>query len=191
MHSIFLITFLFSFLFVNNTFAQFGGPKDLLKIETYKSLDKISPGGEFKFAVKVIIKDSWHINSNKPYEDFLIPTEFNIEENPYFKLKKIVYPNPQDVKLAFSDKPLSVLQNEILIGTLVETSDQIKQGEYPLAVVINYQACNDRVCLPPSSVKDTIVIRIAEQGDFIKEINQDIFKNINLSYSAAEVKQAE
>ncbi|HSR18606.1 MAG TPA: protein-disulfide reductase DsbD domain-containing protein, partial [Ignavibacteriaceae bacterium] len=143
------ITFLISVFSANNIFAQFGGPKDLLKIESYKSLDKISPGGEFKIAAKINIKETWHINSNKPYEDFLIPTEFNIEENPYFKLRKIVYPNPQDVKLAFSDKPLSVLQNEILIGTLVETSDQIKQGEYPLPVVINYQACNDRVCLPP------------------------------------------
>jgi len=190
MHPIIFTTFLFSLLFFNNIFAQFGAPKDLLKIEAYKSLDKISPGGEFKIAAKINIKETWHINSDKPYEDFLIPTEFNIEENPYFKLKKIVYPNPQDVKLAFSDKPLSVLQNEILIGALVETSDQIKQGEYPLPVVINYQACNDRVCLPPSSVKDTIMIRIAEKGDFIKEINQDIFKDINLSYSAAEVNQA-
>ncbi len=190
MHPIIFTTFLFSLLFFNNIFAQFGAPKDLLKIEAYKSLDKISPGGEFKLAAKINIKETWHINSDKPYEDFLIPTEFNIEENPYFKLKKIVYPNPQDVKLAFSDKPLSVLQNEILIGALVETSDQIKQGEYPLPVVINYQACNDRVCLPPSSVKDTIMIRIAEKGDFIKEINQDIFKDINLSYSASEVNQA-
>lgn len=189
MYLITLITLLISVFSANNIFAQFGGPKDLLKIETYKSLDKISPGGEFKLAAKINIKETWHINSDKPYEDFLIPTEFNIEENPYFKLKKIEYPDPQDVKLAFSDKPLSVLQNEILIGALVETSDQIKQGEYPLAVVINYQACNERVCLPPSSVKDTIMIRIAEQGDFIKEINQDIFRDINLSYSAAEVNQ--
>jgi thiol:disulfide interchange protein DsbD len=188
MHSLWIIVFLSVFSF-NNAFAQFGGPKDLIKIETYKSLDKIHPGGEFKLAAKINIKDNWHINSNKPYEEFLIPTELTIKNNPNFKLKSSVYPNPHDVRLSFSDKPLSVWENEIVIGSLVEASKEIKPGEYPLIVVLNYQACNDRICLPPSSVEDTIVVKSAGKGDIVKEINQEIFKNVNLSYTAVEINR--
>jgi len=181
-----ILSFIF-FLSVH-AYAQLGGPKDLIKMEAYESLDKIHPGSEFKLAVKIGIKDSWHINSNKPYEDFLIPSELTIEENPNFKLKNSVYPNPHDVRLSFSENPLSVWENEIIIGGLVETAKEIKPGEYPLIVVLNYQACNDKICLPPSSAKDTIIIRAAGKGDYVKEINQEIFKNIDLSYSPVDVK---
>jgi len=109
-----ILSFIF-FLSVH-AYAQLGGPKDLIKMEAYKSLDKIHPGSEFKLAVKIGIKDSWHINSNKPYEDFLIPSELTIEENPNFKLKNSVYPNLHDVRLSFSENPLSVWEKESIIG---------------------------------------------------------------------------
>ncbi|HVO75738.1 MAG TPA: cytochrome c biogenesis protein CcdA [Ignavibacteriaceae bacterium] len=190
MFHILIRSFFFSLFFINFTFPQFGVQKDLIKIQSYKSLDKISPGGEFKLAAKINIKDSWHINSNKPHEDFLIPTEFTIETNPNFILKSIVYPAPEDVKLAFSEKPLSVWQNEIIIAALIQTSDKIKEGEYPLVIRLNYQACNDHVCLPPSSAKDTIMIRAAGKEDVVNEINQDVFNKLDLSYSAVDLSKS-
>ena len=40
-------------LFTTSALAQFGMPKDLVKIETYQSFDKVYPGTEFKLALKV------------------------------------------------------------------------------------------------------------------------------------------
>ena len=170
------------FLTVSNVSAQFGLQQDHVKIESYLSFDKVYPGSEVKLAVKVNIEDGWHINSNKPYEDYLIPTELTIGTT-YFELKKVTYPEAHDFKFSFSEKPLSVYEGQIYIGALLETSKDIKPGKYPLKINLNYQACNDRSCLAPTSVEDTLITIVADNQSIVNEINQDIFNNIDLSYS--------
>jgi thiol:disulfide interchange protein DsbD len=174
------------FLTVSNVSAQFGLQQDHVKIESYLSFDKVYPGSEVKLAVKVNIQDVWHINSNKPYEDYLIPTELTIDTT-YFKLKKVAYPKANDFKFSFSEKPLAVYKGQIYVGSLVETSKDIEPGEYPLIININYQACNDRSCLAPTSVQDTLIAIVANKQSVVNEMNQDIFKNIDLSYSVLSV----
>ena len=170
------------FLTVSNVSAQFGLQQDHVKIESYLSFDKVYPGSEVKLAVKVNIEDGWHINSNKPYEGYLIPTELTIGTT-YFELKKVTYPEAHDFKFSFSEKPLSVYEGQIYIGALLETSKDIKPGKYPLIINLNYQACNDRSCLAPTSVEDTLITIVADNQSIVNEINQDIFKNVDLSYS--------
>ena len=174
------------FLTVSNVSAQFGLQQDHVKIESYLSFDKVYPGSEVKLAVKVNIEDGWHINSNKPYEDYLIPTELTIGTT-YFELKKVTYPEAHDFKFSFSEKPLSVYEGQIYIGALLETSKDIKPGKYPLKINLNYQACNDRSCLAPTSVEDTLITIVADNQSIVNEINQDIFNNIDLSYSVLSV----
>jgi thioredoxin:protein disulfide reductase len=164
---------------------QFGKPLDLVKIKAYQSFDKVTAGTEFKLAVKINIDPQWHINSNKPYEDFLIPSALSIDTTSGFSLTKIIYPKSQDRKLSFSDKPLSVFENEFYVGALAKTPANLKPGVYKLAVTFEYQSCNDKTCLPPNSVSDTLTIEIANKQAAVKEINQDVFKNTDLEYSSA------
>ena len=67
---------------------------------------------------------------------------------------------------------------------MIHASKDIQPGEYKLIVNLDYQACNDRSCLAPTSVQDTFNVVIADKQAVVNEINQDIFKNIDLSYSA-------
>jgi DsbC/DsbD-like thiol-disulfide interchange protein len=87
------------FFLLNTSFAQMGVQKDLVKIQSYQSFDKVYPGTEFKIALEVQVAEGWHINSHEPYDEYLIPTSLTIVENPNFKLKKVVYPKPHDLKL--------------------------------------------------------------------------------------------
>ena len=95
MKKMFLVVILI--LTASSAFAQFGLKQDHVKIKSYLSFDKVYPASEVKLAVKVNIEDTWHINSNKPYEDYLIPSELSIDTT-YFKLTKTVYPKPHDFK---------------------------------------------------------------------------------------------
>ena len=170
------------FLLTGHSLAQFGLQQEHVKIKSYLSFDKVYQGGEVKLAVKVNIEDNWHINSNKPYEDYLIATELMIDTT-HFKIKNVSYPKPHDFKFDFSESPLSVYQGEIFIGALVNVPKDLAPGEYPLIVNLDYQACNDKSCLAPTSVQDTIIVQIADKQSVVNEINQDIFKKVDLSYS--------
>ncbi len=50
-----IVVFVFAIL-TTNLFAQFGASNDILKVKAFKSLDKVTPKGEFKIALKVNIK---------------------------------------------------------------------------------------------------------------------------------------
>lgn len=170
--------------------AQFG-PEDLIRINTISSFDKVNAGGQFKIAVKINIKDSWHINSDKPKEDYLIPSQVNIQIQEGFRLEKTNYPPAEEIKLGFSDTPLSVWQGEILIGSLFSVDKNISEGSYKLIINFDYQACNDMTCLPPSSVTDTLIVQVVSSQSVSNEINQDEFKKIDLSYTdlSSEIKK--
>ncbi|RPI71965.1 MAG: thiol:disulfide interchange protein [Ignavibacteriales bacterium] len=176
---------IFSFIFLVSSvsaFAQFGFQQDHVKIKSYFSFDKVYQGSEVKLALKVNVENGWHINSNKPYEDYLIPTEL-ILRSEQFKISNVAYPKPHDFTFDFSESPLSVYEGEIYIGALVKVSKEIQPGEYQLIINLDYQACNDKSCLAPTSVQDTLMVVVADKQSVVNEINQDIFKNIDLSYS--------
>ena len=168
-------------LLATNSFAQFGLQKDLVKVKTYLSFDKVYPGTEFKLAVEVEVAESWHINSDKPYDEYLIPTSLMVPENPNFKLTKVAYPKPHDFKFSFSESPLSVWEGTIFKGALIEVDSNAAPGVYSLVVELEYQACNDMSCQAPTSILDTINIEIADKTAPVNTINDEIFKRIDLS----------
>jgi thiol:disulfide interchange protein DsbD len=184
MKKIGLIILAISYLFIlnSNSYAQFGAKKDLVKLEVFKSLDKVRTDSEIKLAVKVNIDDTWHINSNKPNEEFLIPSELRIE-NKNFQAANIVFPKAEELNFSFSDKPVSVFEKEIVIGVLLHVPEGLEPGNYSVPVTLRYQACNDQTCLPPTSVTKEVDIEVVNNSTPVKEINQEMFSELELSYS--------
>lgn len=178
-----LLTLVLIFCCISNVYSQFNLQNDLVTIVTYQSMDKVYPGVEFKIAIEAEITESWHINSNKPKDDFLIPTTISLSDTTNFKLIKIAYPEPNDYKLDFSEIPLSVWEGKIYIGALVKADMQFLPGEYELIIEMKYQACNNQSCLTPTKVKDTLSITVADKKNVVNQINQSVFNNINLSTS--------
>ena len=169
-----LLAVLFLLLTVNS-FAQFGVRKDLIKVKTYQSFDKVYKGSEFKLALEVNVAEGWHINSDKPYDEYLIPTSLTIVENPNFKLKKVAYPKPHDYQFSFSESPLSVWEGTIYKGALIEVDSNATPGTYPLVVKLQFQACNEMSCQAPTSIKDTINIEVADNTTPVNSINEEKF----------------
>ncbi len=188
------ITMLFTMFFLlasTQAFSQFGMQEELIKIKTYQSFDKVYTGSEFKIAIEIDVDEGWHINSHKPYDDYLIPTEVVLPENPNFALQKVVYPEPKDFKLAFSEEPLSVWEGKVFFGAIIKVKDNLEPGEYQLIVELNYQACNDMSCLAPTYIADTITVTVADKKEVVNQVNQKIFEKIDLSVitSAGETEE--
>ncbi len=180
------ILFLLSFLLTSTqAFSQLGMQEDLIKIKTYQSFDKVFTGSEFKIAIEIDVEEGWHINSHKPYDDYLIPTEVVLPENPNFSLQKVAYPEPHDFKLAFSEEPLSVWEGKIFFGALIKVTENLESGEYRLIVELNYQACNDMSCLAPTYIADTIIVTVVDKKEVVNQVNQEIFEKIDLSVTTS------
>ena len=104
---------------------------------------------QVKGVVTATIENGWHINSNKPLDDFVIPTKLSFEGTD---LLSADYP-PHTVRaFTFSGgQKLAVFEGTIQIPFTanLQSGDAIK-GK------LHYQACNDTVCLPPRDAEVTI-----------------------------------
>lgn len=182
---IFLAVFFFTLTMgCVSAFGQLGSSVKPVHLLTYQSFDKVYPGSEFKVAVKVMVDSGWHINSDKPHEDFLIPSQFTVDTS-VFSLVKVAYPPAQDLKLEISETPLSVWESEVYVAALVKAPDSLTPGKYTLPVYLDYQACNNMTCMPPNTVKDSIVVEIADKQSVVNEINPEVFSKVNLETTQA------
>ena len=171
---------LFIIFLTTKSFPQYEGNKQIVNIKSFLSVDKVVPGGAFKIAVKTNIKNGWHINSNKPNDDFLIPTKLEIinPDKGFFNLENAIYPTAQEVKLGFSDKPLSAWEGDIIIEGILRVPTDIKPGNYKLIVKLSYQSCNNSTCMAPTSVQDTVNVDVTDNKSLVKNINSELFSNL-------------
>jgi thioredoxin:protein disulfide reductase len=104
---------------------------------------------EVKGVVSATIQSGWHINSNKPLDDFVIPTKLSFDGTD---LVSAEYPQHTVRSFTFSGgQKLAVYEGTIQIPftAKLQTGDTIK-GK------LHYPACNDTVCLPPRDAEVTI-----------------------------------
>ena len=171
--------FLLILLLSGIAFSQFGMDKQHVSIKSYESSDKVHSGSEIKLAIQASVDKTWHINSNKPNEDFLIPSGITVvESKKNVTLTKTIFPDAKNITLGFSDKPLSVFEGDVLFGGLLKISDSAMTGDYTLIVTLDYQACNNATCLPPKSVSDTLHFSVVDKSVGVTENINDIFSKI-------------
>ncbi len=84
--------------------AQFGDV--LVGTQWVFETDAAHPGGTVHAALRVRLDRQYHVNSNQPDEDFLIPTVLTVTPPAGFTVRKIVYPKPIMLKPAFSQVPM-------------------------------------------------------------------------------------
>jgi len=103
-----------------------------------------------QLVIDLNIPPEWHINSNKPLQEGLIPTTVTIDsDNSSWQLRKIQYPQAKMASLGFQEEPLSLYQGNTQIHLTVEgdvNTDRI------LPINLGIQACNDKICLPPENI---------------------------------------
>lgn len=100
----------------------------------------------------VQLRSGYHVNSNTPSEDYLIPLRLVWESRP-FEILEVVYPRPKLEKYDFSARPVSVFTGDFEILTRLRTPADAQRGPGILLGQLRYQACTNNLCLPPKTVE--------------------------------------
>ena len=98
-----------------------------------------------KWRLAFSLAGGWHVNSHTPLQSYLRPTNVRITKDMPLKVN---YPDGKKVRLGFQKEPLSVFEHQFEID-IVPT----KVISKPATVVMDVQACSDRVCLLPEKLK--------------------------------------
>ena len=97
------------------------------------------------------LKSGYHVNSNAPNDDYLIPLRLTWDAKP-MEVAEVVFPKPVLEKASFSEKPVSVFTGDFSVVTKFKVPANATTGLAILAGKLRYQACNDRMCLPPKTL---------------------------------------
>ena len=95
------------------------------------------------------VKEGLHINSNKPKDEFLIPTVFSIPEASGVRLDKADYPVGKEFELPVEPgTKLIVYTGDFTIDARIVA----QPGDHMVEAKLRYQACDANVCLPPKTI---------------------------------------
>lgn len=110
------------------------------------------------------VASGFHINSNTPKSEFLIPTNLKMDLPTDIVLGKIEYPAGQDVSFPFSpDEALNVYTGEFTIAVAVHPLHSVVPGKYVMHGVLHYQACDNAQCFPPKTLPVSFDVKVVKE----------------------------
>lgn len=106
----------------------------------------------------------FHINSNTPKSEFLIPTALKMDVPTDIALGKIAYPAGTDVSFPFSpEEALNVYNGDFTITVTVHPLKSVVPGKYVMHGVLRYQACDNAQCFPPKTLPVSFDVKVVKE----------------------------
>jgi hypothetical protein len=107
------------------------------------------------------VENGYHVNSNTPSADFLIPTALKLMAPTDIVIGKITYPKGQEMSFAFApDEKLSVYSGGFDIGVVVRPLAGVVAAKYAIHGQLKYQACDKAACYPPKQLPVDFAIQV-------------------------------
>jgi Disulphide bond corrector protein DsbC len=126
-------------------------------------LPTITRGGPGNVELRFHISKGYHVNSNKPSEEFMIPTALHMGATTDIVIGKITYPEGQLAAFEFApDQKLSVYSGTFAVNVEVRPLHTVVPGKYAMRGALKYQACDNRACYPPKQVPVQFEVRVAK-----------------------------
>jgi DsbC/DsbD-like thiol-disulfide interchange protein len=113
--------------------------------------------------IPVTVKEGYHVNSNKPSGDYLIPLKLTWTATGALEAGEITYPKPLLEKFEFSDKPevpLSVYMGKIDLMAKFKVAANAPAGPGVASGKLRYQACSNKACYPPKTVDISVPYQV-------------------------------
>lgn len=141
------------FLIVPATLESTASPQSAPNIDVNASLsaNKAQRGRRVQGTVTMDIPSGYHVNSSRPLERFLIPTELKVEAPRGFRVGPVSYPRAVLRNFKFSKNKVSVYEGRATMRFNVTVPRSAQTGSTELKLRLRFQSCNDEVCFPPQT----------------------------------------
>ena len=168
---------------------SYGQNENIVKLAVFDKSVKVTQGELVSVSLSLTINSGWHINSNKPNDDFLIPSVITAKGKGLV-LSDVKYPLAKVLKLSFSEEPVSVYEGTVDAKLSFKVNPDVPIGKQIILITLDYQACNDVSCMPPNATTtefelevikkevsstnyvDTVVTEVLSESNVIKEVSE-------------------
>ena len=137
---------------------------DPVKVSASLAKSQATSGETVEVTVTAKMLPNWHINSNTPLEEWLIPTEVFFDSTGTFTVTKVVYPQAKRLKFEFSEEPMAVYEGSAPVKAQLRLGDNLPAGDLEIRGLLSYQACDDKSCLAPTEKPFRVILNVATAG---------------------------
>jgi Thiol:disulfide interchange protein DsbD, N-terminal len=124
-------------------------------------LNTVIRGKATNVELRFHIGSGFHINSNKPAAEYLIPTTLKLDVPTDIVVGKITYPAGEEMSFAFApDEKLSVYTGEFNLLVQVRPLASMLPGKYEIRGRLRYQACDKAACYPPKQLPVDFEVKV-------------------------------
>jgi hypothetical protein len=110
--------------------------------------------------IPVTVEAGYHVNSNAPLEDYLIPLKLAWTAKGALEGGEPIYPKASTEKYEFAEKPLSVFTGSFEIAASFKVAAGAPAGPGIAAGKLTYQACNTKMCFRPATVDISVPYQV-------------------------------
>jgi len=139
---------------------------------------RAKPGERVRFLLRLRIDEGFHINAHKPRQEYLIPTTVSIEQNPAISLEHVTYPSPEELRLDWTDETLLVYEGTGWLRGELRVMPGARTGRVGLTFVLRSQACTERECLPPQTLKVAVSLDVVSEPPEKEGRHAELFKSV-------------
>ncbi|HTS66891.1 MAG TPA: protein-disulfide reductase DsbD N-terminal domain-containing protein [Candidatus Acidoferrales bacterium] len=120
----------------------------------------VKAGARFSVRLTAVIQPGWHLYSLKPVPEGPVPTRIWIDGGQPFSLAGAIQaPDPVAMQDPTLDLEVEFYEGETPF-TLPVKAVSGTAGPQTLTVSVSYQTCNDKLCLPPKTVKLQLALTV-------------------------------
>lgn len=150
-------------------------------VEPVVESDGVHAGTSPRAVVQVRLQKGFHVNSNEPLEQYLIPTSLEFVLLSGVHVSGLSYPEPIHLVTGGSETPLAVFENEFSIGVALELDPALANGEHVLLGQLNYQACDDKVCYRPDKLPVQVALNVVGADRKLRPTNAGVFDAVDFT----------
>jgi DsbC/DsbD-like thiol-disulfide interchange protein len=153
MRSIIKLTFVVLLLLLPANFFAVPAPQSApnISVNGQLSAGNVKRGGSVRGTVTMDIPAGYHVNSNRPLEQFLVATQLTIEAPNGIRIGPVAYPRAVLRSFKFSKTKVSVYEGHVVMTFNVTVPLKAATGSVELKGRLRYQSCNDSLCFPPKT----------------------------------------
>jgi len=109
------------------------------------------------------ISSGFHINSNHPSAEYLIPTALKLDPPTDIAVGRITYPGGKEMSFDFApNEKLSVYTGDFTVSVSVHPLSTVLPSRYEFHGNLRYQACDNAACYPPKNVPVQFEVKIVK-----------------------------
>ena len=152
-----------------------------VRTEWVFAADAAHPGDILHLALQVGMENNFHVQAHEVSDDSTMPTTLTVTAPSGIRVREIVYPKPVKFRVQGFDESLEVFEHEFGIGVALEVGAEVKPGTYSMTAALEYQACNDKICVAPAAAELRAEIKIVAADVAIVPSNNKVFDGITFS----------